>query len=61
MLHLEAAKTPQAQLYIRGDKKVAYEHVVYAIFVGDPPKEFALSRNRPIAIFFLIYQFSCLH
>ena len=31
VLHLEAAKTPQAQLYIRGDKKVTYEHVAYAM------------------------------
>lgn len=31
VLQLEAAKTPQAQLYIRGDKKVAYEHVAYAM------------------------------
>jgi biopolymer transport protein ExbD len=31
VLRLEAAKTPQAQLYIRGDKKVAYEHVAYAM------------------------------
>lgn len=31
VLQLEAAKTPQAQLYIRGDKKVAYEHIAYAM------------------------------
>lgn len=30
-LHEHAAKDPQPQLYIRGDKKVAYEHVAEAM------------------------------
>ena len=31
LLHQHAAKTPQPQLYLRGDKKVAYEHVAKAM------------------------------
>ena len=30
-LRLEAAKDPQPQIYIRGDKKVPYEHVAQAM------------------------------
>lgn len=31
LLHQHAAKTPQPQLYLRGDKKAAYEHVAKAM------------------------------
>jgi biopolymer transport protein ExbD len=31
VLQLEAAKDPQPQLYIRGDKKVPYEQVAFAM------------------------------
>ncbi len=31
VLQQEAARSPQAQLHIRGDKKVAYEHVAFAM------------------------------
>jgi biopolymer transport protein ExbD len=31
ILRLQAAKDPQPQLYIRGDKKVSYEHVAQAL------------------------------